>query len=69
MPKIVKCKVIEIDCDTVEDAMEHAVPPPKPVTLTEMSSMGGRARAKKLTPQRRREIAGMGGKANAKRRK
>lgn len=32
----------------------------------EFASIGGKARAKKLTPERRREIAAMGGAAKAK---
>ncbi len=36
---------------------------------TELSSMGGKARAKKLTKKRRREIAQMGGKAGGRGRK
>lgn len=31
-----------------------------------MARLGGRARAEKLTPKRRREIASLGGKARAK---
>jgi len=36
---------------------------------TELASMGGKARAKKLTKKRRREIASMGGKAGGRGRK
>jgi hypothetical protein len=36
---------------------------------TELASMGGKARAKKLTKKRRREIAQMGGKAGGRGRK
>ena len=36
---------------------------------TELASMGGKARAKKLSKKRKREIASMGGKAGGRGRK
>jgi hypothetical protein len=36
------------------------------MTHREFSSKGGKARSKKLSPQRRREIASLGGKARGK---
>jgi general stress protein YciG len=39
------------------------------MTLAELRSAGGKARAKKLTKKRRSEIARMGGKAKASNRR
>lgn len=36
------------------------------MTVKEMASLGGKARAKKLTPERRKEIARLAGKGNKK---
>jgi len=37
----------------------------RPMTVSEMAKLGGRARAKKLSKARRQEIARMGGLAKA----
>ena len=39
------------------------------MNLKEFASLGGKARAKKLTKRRRKEIASMGGKAGGRGRK
>jgi general stress protein YciG len=41
----------------------------KPLTISEFARMGGKARAKKLSPERRREIASLGGKNGGRGRK
>ena len=41
----------------------------KQLTLAEFASMGGKARAKKLTPERRKEIASNAAKARWAKRK
>jgi general stress protein YciG len=41
----------------------------KPLTVTEFARMGGRARAEKLSPERRREIASQAGKKGGRPRK
>jgi hypothetical protein len=41
----------------------------KPLTVAEFARMGGRARAKKLSAERRREIASLAGKKGGRGRK
>ena len=41
----------------------------KPLTVTEFARLGGRARAEKLSPERRREIASQAGKKGGRPRK
>src|SRR5271165_6018032 len=41
----------------------------KPLTVTEFASMGGNARAQKLSPERRRQIASEAGKKGGRPRK
>ena len=41
----------------------------KPLTVTEFARMGGKARAEKLSPERRREIASQAGKKGGRPRK
>ena len=41
----------------------------KPLTVTEFASMGGKARAEKLSPERRRQIASEAGKKGGRPRK
>ena len=41
----------------------------KPLTLKQAASLGGEARAKALSAQRRKEIATLGGKARAEKAK
>ena len=38
----------------------------KEMTVKEFASLGGKARASKLTPERRKEIASLAGKGNKK---
>jgi general stress protein YciG len=41
----------------------------KPLTVTEFARLGGRARAEKLSPERRKEIASQAGKKGGRPRK
>jgi hypothetical protein len=41
----------------------------KPLTVTEFARLGGKARAERLSPERRREIASLAGKKGGRPRK
>jgi general stress protein YciG len=46
----------------------QAMKPKRQLTLTEFAALGGKARARKLTPEQRREIARRGGQASGRKR-